>query len=578
MPHQRTAVAFLLRLLLFAFVAACVRPSTAASMAAPPAGAAQTIPGLGTTSFATSTKSPDAQTAFLRGLLLLHVFEYPAAADSFQAAQKLDPAFAMAYWGEAMTYNHGVWNQLDATSGKAALARFAPTPAARAARIADPRERAYMAAVELLYDGTGTKPERDLRYAKLMEQLSATYPTDQNARLFYALALLSQKEGVRDVPVYLHAAEISRAVFALEPRNPGAAHYWIHGMDDPEHAAGALTAARELSRIAPDAGHAQHMCSHIFIALGMWDDVVQSNLAAIRVVNTQDRAEGFPAYNCGHYQNWLAYALFQQGRQRAAEQAIAACAQTDVETSAWMANHPGRAPFRARDAAALHQRLRNASAEARAMGIIESGNWDAAAAGAPDPSTLSAEMAAWYDFAAGFAAAGRGDLSAARMSLAALRSRADALHTSVDSDAQDLQALSVGVDELSGLIEVKAGHGDAGVAEVRRAANTYRSMAFAFGPPVTIKPPEELLGEILLARSDAAGARLAFAQCLERAPKRSLSLLGLARADQLAGDRAAARSTYATLLSNLHGADAGTPGLAEAHRFLDAKTSARLVH
>ena len=105
-------------------------------------GTPQTIPGLGTTAFPTSTKSPAAQTAFMRGLLLLHLFEYPDAAKSFTAAEKLDPGFAMAYWGDAMTFNHGIWNQVDVTAGQAALARFAPSPAARAARIPDPRERA----------------------------------------------------------------------------------------------------------------------------------------------------------------------------------------------------------------------------------------------------------------------------------------------------------------------------------------------------------------------------------------------------------------------------------------------------
>ena len=96
-----------------------------------------------------------------------------------------------------------------------------------------------------------------------------------------------RSEGVRDVPTYLKAAAIAKAVFVRNPEHPGAAHYWIHGMDDPQHAAGALEAARALSKIAPDAGHAQHMCSHIFMALGMWDDVVRANIAAMRVVNHQ---------------------------------------------------------------------------------------------------------------------------------------------------------------------------------------------------------------------------------------------------------------------------------------------------
>ncbi|MDE2150145.1 MAG: hypothetical protein KGJ55_10045, partial [Gammaproteobacteria bacterium] len=245
----------------------------------------QSIPGLGALSFATSTGSAAAQNAFVRGVLLLHLFEYPDAADAFRQAEKLDPGFAMAYWGEAMTYNHGIWNELDVEAGRAVLDKLAATPAARAAKAPTGREKAYLAAVEILYSGTGSKRQRDARYADAMARLARDDPQDNNAQLFYALALMGRSEGVRDVPTYLRAGAIAERSFRHNPRNPGAAHYWIHAMDDPAHAAGALEAARALSSIAPDAGHAQHMTSHIFMALGMWDDVVEANQNAMRVVN-----------------------------------------------------------------------------------------------------------------------------------------------------------------------------------------------------------------------------------------------------------------------------------------------------
>ena len=84
----------------------------------PQPASTQTIPGLGTATFPTATPSAEAQTAFIRGLLLLHLFEYDDAAKAFQAAEKIDPTFVMAYWGEAMTHNHPVWNELDVPAGK----------------------------------------------------------------------------------------------------------------------------------------------------------------------------------------------------------------------------------------------------------------------------------------------------------------------------------------------------------------------------------------------------------------------------------------------------------------------------
>lgn len=370
---------------------------------------AETIKGLGTASFPTSTHSAVAQEDFIRGLLLLHLFEYQDAAKSFVAAEKIDPAFAMAYWGEAMTFNHGVWNQVDVGAGQTALARFGPTPEARARRISDPCERAYMQAVESLYSGKGSKRERDAQYATAMEKLSQAYPKDDEAQLFYALALLGKSEGVRDVPTYLKAAEIAKSVFERNPDHPGAAHYWIHGMDDPQHAAGALEAARALSQIAPDAGRAQHMCSDIFLALGMWDAVVRANIAASSVINRQAVAAGKPPRHRGHYNYWLEYGYLEQGRISKAKGVVAAC-RTEAAESGMAARADGRVDPDDSNVGSFEV-MRNRY-------IVDSGHWNGeiASSGVDLGSALMPQFN--RAFGTGFAAAQRGDLLAARKSLA----------------------------------------------------------------------------------------------------------------------------------------------------------------
>ncbi|MGB8985185.1 MAG: hypothetical protein WCC37_00995, partial [Candidatus Sulfotelmatobacter sp.] len=370
---------------------------------------AQTIPGLGNAAFPTSTHSAAAQSDFMRGLLLLHVFEYPDAAKSFVAAEKTDPRFAMAYWGEAMTFNHGVWNQVDVRAGQAALAKFGATAEERASRIADPRERAYMSAVEILYSGKANKRERDAQYAAAMEQLTKAYPNDDEAQLFYALALLGTSEGVRDLATYLKAAEIAKTVFERNPQHPGAAHYWIHGMDDPQHAAGALEAARALSKIAPDAGHAQHMCSHIFMALGMWDDVVQANIAATSVVNRQEVAAGKPPRRCGHYNYWLEYGYLEQGRIGEAEKVVAGCRAEAAES--------GMAA-RARGTVDPDDALVGSFAVMRSRYIVDTGRWNSEVVGWNVDGAQMPEFN--FAFGTGYAAAALGDLAAARESLASL--------------------------------------------------------------------------------------------------------------------------------------------------------------
>lgn len=230
---------------------------------------------LGTIYFPTSGSST-AQPHFVRGVLFLHSFEYDSAAAEFRKAQYEDPAFAMAYWGEAMTYTHPVWDEQDMNAARAALARLDSSAQARRAKAKIPREAAYFNAVEILY-GNGTKPHRDTLYSTAMERLSAQYPSDVEARAFYALSLLGLNQGVRDVPTYLRAGAIAEDIFKKYPDHPGAAHYVIHSYDDPAHAALGLKAARAYSKIAPGAAHAQHMTTHIFMALGMWDEVASQN-------------------------------------------------------------------------------------------------------------------------------------------------------------------------------------------------------------------------------------------------------------------------------------------------------------
>jgi TolA-binding protein len=95
-------------------------------------------------------------------------------------------------------------------------------------------------------------------------------------------------------------------------------------------------------------------------------------------------------------------------------------------------------------------------------------------------------------------------------------------------------------------------------------------MAFDFGPPPILKPPQELLGELLLKDGKPKQAAEAFQSSLKRAPNRSLSLLGLARAQSAAGDKTAAAATYKQLLATWKTADAGNPDLAEAKLYIAA--------
>lgn len=146
--------------------------------------------------------------------------------------------------------------------------------------------------------------------------MAQRYPDDHEVRLFYALSILGAGAGVRDIPNYMEATALSQSLFYSNRQHPGAAHYFIHGVDDPVHAPLGLEAARALAAMAPDAGHSLHMASHIFVALGRWNDVVNANTRAVQVENAMAMELGQRPRHWGHYNFWLLYGLLQQGRER----------------------------------------------------------------------------------------------------------------------------------------------------------------------------------------------------------------------------------------------------------------------
>ena len=151
--------------------------------------------------------SESAQERFLYGLAQLHNFEYDSAAEAFQAAQKQDPGFAMAYWAEAMTKNHPIWMEQEADAARSVLKKLGATAQERIAKAPTEREKNYLRTIEVLY-GKGDKESRDFQYAEAMRDLAKKYPEDPNAAAFYALSLLGTAHEGRDTATYMRAAAV----------------------------------------------------------------------------------------------------------------------------------------------------------------------------------------------------------------------------------------------------------------------------------------------------------------------------------------------------------------------------------
>ena len=509
-----------------------------ASVAAGAGLAAQTH-HLGTIDFPTSG-APAAQASFTRGVLLLHSFEYQDAARAFREAQRIDPAFALAYWGEALTYTHPLWNEQDGNAARAVLQRLGATPDARRAKASTPRERAYLNAVEILY-ADGSKAHRDTVYSLAMKRLVARFPTDREAQVFYAASLLGLSQGERNVPTYMRAAAIVERVFRANADHPGAAHLLIHCYDDPTHARLGLPAARAYSKIAPDAAHAQHMTTHIFLALGMWDEVVSQN----EIASGRDPATWAP----NHYTQWLGYGYLQQGRYGEALRHLERM-RANVDNG---------------------RRGRAVLAQMRAEYVVNTEQWDSPSLQWKiDLTGVRARDAAVDAFVAGLSALKRGDRAGADRGLAELAA-VDRSRAPPEAGQERDQVPDILQKELQALLRQADGAVADAVALMRQAAALEDAMPVEFGPPADVKTAHELLGEILLQAGRPREAQRQFARALQLAPKRALSLLGLGRAAVAARDRPTAARAYGDLREIWHRADTNLPALAEAARVLAAR-------
>lgn len=469
-----------------------------------------------------------AQGAFLHGLAQLHNFQYGEAAEAFRRAQEIDPDFAMAYWGEAMTHNHPVWQEQDSTAARAVLERLGRTREARAAKAGTDRERAYVAALEILY-GPGPKEARDVGYSEAMRRVHEAYPDDPDAAAFYALSLLGTAHAGRDFATYMRAAAVVEDVFAEHPEHPGAAHYLIHSYDDPLHAPLGLRAAQAYAGIAPDAAHAQHMTSHIFVAMGMWEDVVEANENARRVVRTATEARGGTPRGCGHYNFWLEYGYLQLGRTDDARTLLRECFETAR----------GAGPIGSGDILDPDNTTRGSYAAMLARYILDTEAWNDESLRWTLPLDDLFPARLTWTFVNGYAAAKRGELVTTEVSREAIAQTRRELEEYLAGDPSGgdanlgdayLARARILETELEALIADARGDTERALALVSEAAELEEGLPLFFGPPMVDKPAGELLGELLLEARRADEAVEAFRAQLERTPERMAAVRGLERA------------------------------------------------
>ena len=489
---------------------------------------------VGSLDFPTSASSEAAQNHFLRGVAILHSFGWKQAIEQFQAAQEIEPDFALAYWGETLCYNHplfGAGRGLDEENPRAVLSRLAPTRSERAAKAPTDRERGFLEAVEELWSEDGTYAERQVRYMEAMERLYDRYPDDHEVATFYALSMLAGSRALGDQSLRLEvrAGTIAMRVFNENPDHPGAPHYTIHSFDDPIHAPLALAAARRYAEIAPAVSHARHMPTHIFIQHGMWDLVSNHNQSAHEAAIALWQP-GDSVGDAVHSLDWGQYGDLQRGDYGKARVWI-------ERLENLIADSDGQ------------QRAVNTLPLVNARYVVETEEWRVLPV--TDDSSMHELLAT------GLSAVRTGNLAAAREAEAALKTMAD------EDSAQN----RIAYREVAASVRTAEGKADEAIALMDEALEIVETLRLPNGAASPIKPPYELYGEILLELDRPGEALEKFETSLLRMPNRMRSLLGAGRAAAAAGDREAARGYYATLADFWIG-DSSDPGYTEAQQYV----------
>src|SRR6266480_4607678 len=362
--------------------------------------------------------TPEAQTRFERAMALLHSFWWEEGGRAFRDVAAADSTCALAYWGLALNS----WGNPFAGGPTGDGLRQGAVAAARALALGAPtaRERGFLAATGALYRDHETTPNsrRLLAYSDTLARVYRDFPDDPEVAIYYALSLVATASPTDTTFTrQRQAAAILNPLFRRFPEHPGLAHYIIHANDSPQLAALGLDAARRYAQIAPAAPHAQHMPSHIFVRLGLWDESIAANHRAFEAGLEDARAHNQPvAPERLHALDYMVYAYLQEGRDREARSTIDTAQKlTTVAsvTDALIANY---------NRVALEARL-----------PLERGEW-AEAARLPLRAAELTIGAALAHFARGIGAARQGDTAQAGREIAALAATAADMTRRGDSE------------------------------------------------------------------------------------------------------------------------------------------------
>ena len=499
---------------------------------------------LGRVVFKTSC-SPEAQKQFERALAMQHSFFFPETVKAFTAIPETDPSCAIAYWGIAISQRpNPLVPPFPAEALKKGLEAIEKGESIGAKT---QRERDWLAALKAFYKDYETVDQdtRTKNYEKAMEALVQKYPDDVEAKVFYALAL-NETFDHKNMDPLLKAIAILEPIDKKYPDHPGVTHYLIHSYDFAPLANRGVPVANKYARIAPAAPHAQHMPSHIYSMVGMWEQSIISNQRAIAVsadYATRAKLDGVLA-GVPHGYDFMSYAYLQLGQDakaRALLEPVAAITKT----------------IGPRIAAATAQNA------VPARYVLERQDWQAAAQLKPVGTGLPAAEAITH-FARAIGAARSGAPAAAQADIDSLKD----LRGQLEKANQGYWAGQVEIQVLGAQAwtQQATGNREEALKLMRAAADLEDSSEKHVAMENRLYPMRELLADMLMAQNQPKAALTEYEASMKNSPMRLRGFYGAAKAADAVGDTKKARDYFDKLARLTRNAESDRPELQEARK------------
>jgi tetratricopeptide (TPR) repeat protein len=481
---------------------------------------------VGSVHFVTSCAST-VEKDFSRAVALLHSFQYEQTRQAFEQVATRDPQCAMAQWGVAMSYYHGLWENSNVPAGRVALRKAEQIAATNPKTTA--REKAYIEALGEVY----REDDKDLAthgraFEQKMATVQASYPEDSEAAVFHALTLaITAPKTDKTFSNQRKCGEILEPLFQKQPHHPGIAHYIIHCYDNPVLAEQGLGAARLYAKIAPASAHAHHMPSHLFTRVGSWSESIESNKRSAEVAAAAESTSknGEARDQRLHAMQYLEYAYLQNGQ---------------VDNAKRIADEMQTLPPVPEITQTGHYSL--AAVPARLA--LELGNWEQASQIQPRKDGVPwAQAVSWMAIGVGSARSNNQARAAeAERMLASLRDQTTKMNNTYWANQIEVQR-----QEVAAWIAQASGKRDDAVKTMRSAADLEESMEKSPATPGAIVPAREMLAQLLALEHQPKEALTEFQAVLKVSPNRFNALYGAAVAAEAAGQKDQAKNYYAKL-------------------------------